>query len=235
MAEALEQIKNLRTLAELNPRIGEKVQIETKSPRGKFSVQLLGYREGSSIIVSAPKKSSGIHEGAKVTVRLMSGNFICAFNVKVLKIQTIPYPHWHLEYPKETEVRRIRSYTRVPVNLVVSVDEFEAGSGLMHDWPVTAMCKDISLKGACINTSVALGKAGDKLFMTTRFKVAGVDQVVLAPAVIRSISSSEEGISKIVSHGIEFLELDEETHLMLAGFVYQQFLVETGHMEILGV
>ncbi|MGB0204329.1 MAG: flagellar brake protein [Neptuniibacter sp.] len=235
MAEALEQIKNLRTLADLNPRIGEKVQIETKSPRAKFAVQLLGYREGSSLIVSAPKKSSSINEGARVTVRLMSGNFICAFSAKLLKIQNIPYPHWHLEYPKETEVRRIRSYTRVPVNLVVSVDEFEAGTGLMHDWPVTAMCKDISLKGACLNASVAFGKAGDKIFMTTRFKVAGVDQVVLTPAVIRSVTPSEEGITKIVSHGLEFLELDEETHLMLAGFVYQQFLIETGHMEILGV
>ena len=235
MAEALEQIKNLRTLADLNPRIGEKVQIETKSPRAKFAVQLLGYREGSSIIVSAPKKSSSINEGDRVTVRLMSGNFICAFSAKLLKIQNIPYPHWHLEYPKETEVRRIRSYTRVPVNLVVSVDEFESCTGLMHDWPVTAMCKDISLKGACLNASVALGKAGDKIFMTTRFKVAGVDQVVLTPAVIRSVTPSEEGITKIVSHGLEFLELDEETHLMLAGFVYQQFLIETGHMEILGV
>lgn len=235
MAEALEQIKNLRTLAELNPRIGEKVQIETKSPRAKYAVQLLGYRENGSIMVSAPKKSSGINEGAKVTVRLMSGNFICAFNVRVLKIQTIPYPHWHLEYPKETEVRRIRGFTRVPVNLVVSVDEFEADTGLMHDWPVTAMCKDISLKGACVNAPVALGQIGEKRFMTTRFQVAGVDQVVLTPAVIRSVISSEEGISKVVSHGLEFLEMDDETHLMLAGFVYQQFLVETGHMEILGV
>jgi len=235
MAEALEQIKNLRTLAELNPRIGEKVQIETRSPRGKFSVQLLGYREGSSIIVSAPKKSGAVNEGARITVRLMSGNFICAFSAKVLKIQTIPYPHWHLEYPNETEVRRIRSYTRVPVNLVVSVDEYEVGTGLLHDWPLTAMCKDISLKGACVNTSVALGKSGDKLFVTTRFKVAGVDQVVLTPAVIRSVSASEEGITKVVTHGLEFMELDEETHLMLAGFVYQQFLIETGHMEILSV
>ncbi|MGH1462702.1 MAG: flagellar brake protein [Neptuniibacter sp.] len=235
MAEALGQIKNLRTLAELNPKVGEKVQIETKTPRAKYAVQLLGYREGSSIIVSAPKKSSTINEGAKVTVRLMSGNFICAFSAKILKIQSFPYTHWHLEYPKETEVRRIRSFTRVPVNLVVSVDEYESGSGLHHDWPITAFCKDISLKGACVNAPVALGKAGDKLFMTTRFQVAGVDQVVLTPALIRSITPSEEGITKIVSHGLEFLELDEETHLMLAGFVYQQFLVETGNVEMLSV
>jgi c-di-GMP-binding flagellar brake protein YcgR len=235
MAEALEQIKNLRTLAELNPRIGEKVQIETRTPRAKYSVQLLGYKEHGSILVSAPKRAGAINEGARVTVRLMSGNFICAFSARVLKIHTSPYPLWHLEYPKETEVRRIRSYTRVPVNLMVSVDEFEPGSGLHHDWPISAYCKDISLKGACVNASLALGKQGDKLFITTRFKVAGVDQVVLTPAVIRSISSTDEGITKVVSHGLEFLDLDEETHLILAGFVYQQFLVETGHMEILSV
>lgn len=235
MAEALEQIKNLRTLAELKPRIGEKVQIETRTPRAKYSVQLLGYKEGGSLLVSAPKKPSTVNEGARVTVRIISGNFICAFSAKVLKIQSSPYNHWHLEYPKETEVRRIRSYTRVPVNLMVSVDEFETDAGLQHDWPIAALCKDISLKGACVTAPVAMGKVGDKLFMTTRFKVAGVDQVVLAPAVVKSVTPSDEGITKVVSHGLEFMELDEETHLILTGFVYQQFLIETGHMEMLDV
>ncbi|MCP4596270.1 flagellar brake protein [Neptuniibacter sp.] len=235
MAEALEQLKNVRTLAELNPRIGEKVQIETRTPRGRYSVQLLGYREASSLMVSAPKKASSINEGARVTVRLMSGNYICAFSAKVLKIQSNPYPYWHLEYPKDTEVRRIRSHTRVPVNLVVSVDEYEPDSGLRHDWPVTSYCTDISIKGACVDAPVALGKVGDKLFVTTRFQVAGVDQVVLTPALIRSVTPSEEGITKVLSHGLEFLELDDETHLILTSFVYQQFLIETGHLEIVSV
>ncbi|WP_299182918.1 flagellar brake protein [uncultured Neptuniibacter sp.] len=235
MAEALEQLKSLRTLAELNPKIGEKVQIETRVPRGRYSVQLLGYRENSSMMVSAPKKVGAVNEGARVTVRLMSGNYICAFSARVLKIQSSPFPYWHLEYPSDTEVRRIRSHTRVPVNLLVSVDEFEADSGLRLDWPVNAYCSDISLNGACVEAPVVLGKKNDKLFLTTRFKVAGVDQVVLTPAIIRSVQSSDGGITKVVSHGVEFLEMDDETHLILAGFVYQQFLVETGNLEILGV
>ncbi|WP_286238014.1 flagellar brake protein [Neptuniibacter halophilus] len=235
MAEALEQLKTVRTLAELNPRIGEKVQIETRSPRGRYSVQLLGYRENGSMMVTAPRMNGAINEGARVTVRLMSGNFICAFSARILKIQTAPFAYWHLEYPEDTEVRRIRSHTRVPVNLLVSVDEFETGKGLRLDWPVNAYCSDISLKGACIDAPATLGKQGDKLFVTTRFKVAGVDQVVLAPALIRSVQPTEGGITKVVRHGVEFLELDDETHLILAGFVYQQFLIETGHLEIIGV
>lgn len=235
MTEVLEQLKSVRTLADLNPKIGEKVHIETRAPRARYSVQLLGYRENGSIMVSAPRKVGAINEGARVTVRLMSGNYICAFSAKILKIQNTPFAYWHLEYPEETEVRRIRSHTRVPVNLLVSADEFEPGKGIRLDWPVNAYCTDISIKGACVDAPVILGQQGEKLFITTRFKVAGVDQVVLAPAIVRSVQQSEGGISKVVSHGLEFLELDEETHLILAGFVYQQFLIETGNLEIIGV
>lgn len=235
MTAALEHLKSVKTLAELNPKIGEKVQIETRTPRGRYSVQLLGYRENVSMMVSAPRSNNSINVGARVTVRLMSGNYICAFSAKVLKIQTSPFTYWHLEYPTDTEVRRIRSHTRVPVNLMVSIDEFEMGKGLRLDWPVNAYCTDISIQGARIDAPVNLGKQGDKLFVTTRFQVAGVDQVVLTPAVIRSIQTTPDGLNKVVSHGIEFLDLDDETHLILTGFVYQQFLIETGNLEILGV
>lgn len=234
MTTALESLSDSRSLSELNPRIGEKVQIETRAPRARYSVQLLGYRENGSMMVSAPKKSS-VNAGALVTVRLMSGNFICAFSAKVLKIQSSPFAYWHLEYPKKTEIRRIRSHTRVPVNLLVSVDEFEPGKGLRHDWPMNVFCTNISLKGACVDAPVALGKQGDKLFLTTRFTVAGIDQVVLTPALIRNIQPQEGSVSPVVTHGLEFLDIDDDTHLILAGFVYQQFLIETGNLEILGV
>ncbi|WP_415895956.1 flagellar brake protein [Neptuniibacter sp. PT34_22] len=235
MTEALAQLKSVRTLAELNPKVGEKVQIETRTPRGRYSVQLLGYRENGSMMVSAPRTSNSINVGSRVTVRLMSGNFICAFSAKLLKIQTSPFAYWHLEYPTDTEVRRIRSHTRVPVNLMVSIDEFELGKGLRLDWPINAYCKDISIKGACIDAPVTLGKKGDKLFVTTRFQVAGADQVVLTPVVIRSVQAAEDGLTKVVSHGVEFEEMDDDTHLILAAFVYQQFLIETGNLEIIGV
>lgn len=234
MTKALESLDRSRSLSELNPRIGEKVQIETRAPRTRYSVQLLGYRENGSMMVSAPKNAA-VNAGAQVTVRLMTGNFICAFSARILKIQTTPFGYWHLEYPKETEIRRIRSHTRVPVNLLVSVDEFEQGKGFRHDWPVSAYCTDISLSGACIDASVALGKQGDKLFITTRFSVAGVDQIILTPALLRSVTPQEGSVSKVVSHGLEFLDMDDDTHLILAGFVYQQFLIETGNLEILGV
>jgi len=234
MTKALEALDSSRTLSELNPRIGEKVQIETRAPRGRYSVQLLGYRENGSMMVSAPKHSS-VNAGAQVTVRLMSGNFICAFSARILKIQSSPFAYWHLEYPKKTEIRRIRSHTRVPVNLLVSVDEYEPDTGLRHDWPISAMCTDISINGACIDAALPLGKQGDKLFVTTRFSVAGIDQVVLTPVLIRSVHPVEGGVTTVVSHGLEFLDMDDDTHLILAGFVYQQFLIETGNLEILGV
>ena len=100
---------------------------------------------------------------------------------------------------------------------------------------MNAYCSNISMKGACIDAPVALGKQGDKLFITTRFTVAGIDQVVLTPALIRNVQPQEGSVTPVVTHGLEFLDIDDDTHLILAGFVYQQFLIETGNLEILGV
>lgn len=225
-----------KTLAELRPQVGERVRLETRSPRGRYTVQLIGFREGGSVIVSAPRSTGSpllINEGAPLTVRLMAGNWICAFETRLLKVNTGPYPHWHLAYPTQIESHRVRHHTRVPVNLAVSVDldEMEGASG---GFPVKAYCTDIHTAGACIESSRILGKAGQKLFVSARVAVNGIDHVILAPAIVRNVYESESGSFSVISHGVEFVDLEEDTQLILAGFVYQQYLIETGYLPLEG-
>lgn len=226
----------VKTLAELRPQIGERVRLETRSPRGRYTVQLIGFRDGGSVIVSAPRSTGTpilINEGAPVTVRLMAGNWICAFETRLLKVSTTPYAHWHLDCPTQVESHRVRHHTRVPVNLAVSVDLDEMESAATG-FPLRACCTDIHTSGACIESNRVLGKVGQKLFVTARVAVNGIDQVILAPAIIRNIYEGESGSFSVISHGVEFVDLEEDTRLILAGFVYQQYLVETGYLPLEG-
>lgn len=223
---------SLKTLTELRPRIGERVRLEMRSPRGRYLVQLIGFRENGSVIVSAPRGSGTpllVSEGAMLTVRLMAGNWVCAFDTRLIRIQNQPYPQWHLAWPQQVDAQRVRHHTRVPVNLRVSVDRDDVDA-LNTDFPVAACCTDIHVAGACLEANRILGRSGDKVFVTARLSVSGIDHVLLAPAIIRSVYEAEGGPFNVISHGVEFVDLEEETHLILAGFVYQQFLVETGYL-----
>ncbi|MDI3325490.1 flagellar brake protein [Pontibacterium granulatum] len=236
MTEALKKLPENPGLAELKPQVGEKIQLELRSPVGRISSKLLGYKEGVSLMVSA--SASGrvplVKEGQRLTARMITGNYIAAFSSRILKIQNTPFTYWHLEYPQQLEVRRIRKHTRVPVNLKVSLDEYEEGSSVVGVWPCSGFCTDISLVGACVEVSSPLGNVGDRIFVTMRVSVAGIDQVVLAPIVIRNVHQIESEPVNVYRHGVEFLELDEDTRLILASFVYQQFLIETGSIDDLG-
>ncbi len=232
MPQSLTQ-QSERSLAELDPRPGARVQLESRAPSARYQTQLIGLHEGGSLIVAAPRSGLALNEGARLSMRLISGNYIAAFSTRLLKIAAQPYGYWHLEYPRQIEARRLRQHTRVPVNLVLTVDPYEEQMTLAGHWPVTAYCSDLSIEGACIQTPMALGKANDKVLLTLRLSVAENDQVVLVSARIRSVQPQSGSLSSVVSHGLEFEDLDEDVRLILTAFVYQQFLIETGHIEVL--
>jgi len=235
MTAALENFKAPLGLVDLKPAPGERLSIETRAPKARYSASLIGVLDGQSVLITPPKagqRTALLNEGSQLTVRLMAGNRICAFNSKLVKVQHSPYGYWHLEYPEAVEIRRIRKHTRVPVQLFVSVDSYDDHGGHHAELPCSALCTDISLEGACVEAKQKLGEVGDRLYLTLRINVAGIDQVMLAPVELRNVQPAEGGAAKVVSHGIEFLELEEDSRLVLAGFVYQQFLHETGNLEL---
>ena len=221
------------SLAELSPSVGEALRLEVRAPHQKLSVKLLGYRDPFSIMVSAPRATAGgalIHEGTRMTARLMSGNYLCTFETRLLHVQARPYPHWHLEYPARIDCRRVRKETRTPINLSVRVEPEEAGLGA-GDQSCSAICRDISLHGACLEASRILAQPNEQVFVTVRVSVAGMDHLLLLPACIRNVQQQETGPIPVISHGVEFVELEEDARLILAGFVYEQQLMSSGLIE----
>lgn len=235
MAQAQEASSEEKTLADLRLQIGESVRIEIKSPRGRFTAKLLGYSANTGVFISAPVSGASntpalITEGNIVTVRMITGNRICTFQSKILKENDAPFSYWVLEYPRQLDLKLIRRHTRVPVRMMVSIDDHDE-MGDRDDLPCSALCVDISLGGVCIRLPRALGVVGDKFYLTTRVQVGDIDQVLLAPIELRNLHAGGDEVGDAYNHGFKFLDLDEDTRLIIAAFVYQQFLVETGNLD----
>lgn len=215
------------SLLSLRPQPGEAVRLEVRMPRARYSVRLIGVSE-EALWVSAPKSPRVVlTEGALLTARMIAGNRICAFSTRLLKAQTHPVAYWVLAMPQQLELTRLREHTRVPVNLTVTLepDDSDTAAGF------SALCVDLCLRGAAIETPLQAATLEQRLFMTARVSVAGIDHIILAPARVCSVTPIEQGGYRYFRYGLEFFDLEEDTRLVLAGFVYQQWLFECGQLE----
>lgn len=219
-----------RSLHELHPACGEAIAVQLHAPRKRFSLKLLGYKENGAVMVTAPS-SAGLPlalEGTPVVARLMAGNFFCTFTSRIIKVHQQPFAHWHLAYPDVVEYQRVRKHDRIPVNLSVSVDHQDDLKSVQAGLPRILHCHDIGLGGLAVEASSPLGQVGEHFFITLRFQLDTLDQVVLLPAELRNCEETELGV---FSHGMAFTELEEDSQLLLMAFVYQQYLTELGYLE----
>ncbi|WP_290703618.1 flagellar brake protein [Amphritea sp.] len=237
MTLQLESTETDKPLSELRLQIGEPVRVDIRSPRARFTSKLLGYSENNGIMISAPSLkngvSSSINEGNIASLRLISGNRICNFNCKILKLHEQPFGYWVLEYPQQVDQKRIREHTRVSVRLSCSMDDHDEMAE-REGLPASALCIDISMGGACLQLPQALGNVGDFFYLTTRLKIGDIDQVLLVPVELRNVHSTSVESGSVYNHGFKFFDLDEDTRLIIAAFVYQQFLIETGNLDHFG-
>ena len=54
------------------------------------------------------------------------------------------------------------------------------------------------------------------------------------PIELRNVHSTSVESGSVYNHGFKFFDLDEDTRLIVAAFVYQQFLIETGNLDHFG-
>ncbi len=215
------------TLSELNPHSGIPVRIETRVPKGRYSVRFIGLYEQSGMLVTAPKTRKTLFtEGALLAVKMLVGNRMVSFTSRLLKAHAEPFPYWVLAYPAQMESQIFRQHTRVPIYLPVMVDQGEKD---LHQ-PIKALCVDMSLQGASIESSQALAKVGDPVFITARVSIAGVDQVILVNARVKSVMQTESHPFSVYRQGVAFEGLEEDTRLVIAGYLYQQWLLEAGEL-----
>lgn len=195
-------------------------------------MQLIGFIEGKTLIVSPPKKAIGLSvsslEGANVKVHIMLQSRICTFNSRIVKIMPEPFNYWHLAYPNEIEVSNIRKNTRVELKMPIAIEYKDAQLAAMREIPNIALCTDISMQGIGVEAPCELGKKGDVFSVSMRLSVLGVDQLILTTLALRSAKEIEPGVFQ---HGFEFLEWDDESKVLAAAYIYRKMLVNLGYLD----
>tara|TARA_R110002095_G_scaffold97216_2_gene85308 strand:+ start:1078 stop:1758 length:681 start_codon:yes stop_codon:yes gene_type:complete len=216
---------------ELRVRIGDIFSIETVSPPKRYPVQLLGFNEGQSLVVSAPSiqgKAFLLPEGQVLRVRLMAGNVACGFQTQVLKNNRVPYLYSHLKYPLKVSSVAVRQASRVELKLPVRIDEFETGE-LPGEWPKKALFIDLSSGGARLHSQLPIAAVGSELKLSFKVIVDGVEHVSRIKAIVRNIA--EVGVSPeqaALQYGVQFVEVSDEDRVYISGYVYEQIIDQSG-------
>ena len=216
---------------ELNLQVGEALQITfmDDDTRGQFYVKVVGFLPERSVIVTTPEKGGApmsVREGRAVLARSYSGEHARGFTCTVLRSATQPYAYLHLSYPTKIETMLERQNSRVRSALAVGV-RLAGFTEETRDIP--AVIRDLSITGAQLLASAAVGEAGDRIIVKARLPVAKIgDQAVDLPALIRN-AHEETGVHDSLWRfrcGIEFDPLDAQTTLVLRAYLYERFAPE---------
>jgi len=217
--------------ADLNLQVGEALQIQfmDDDTRGQFYVKVIGFLPERSVIVTAPEKGGApmsVREGRAVLARSYSGEHARGFTCTVLRSAAQPYAYLHLSYPTKVETMLERQNSRVRSALAVGVRTPDMSADARD---VPAVIRDLSISGAQLLASAAVGGAGDRIIVKARLPVAKIgDQPVDLPALIRN-ATEETGVHDSLWRfrcGIEFDALDAQTTLTLRAYLYERFAPE---------
>jgi len=216
-----EHIETTESFSDLNLTVGASLTIETISPVRKYHVQLLGYAENRSLLISSPLRDGKevlLEKDCVVAVRLLVGKNVCAFETKVLYRSIQPYSYYHLAYPEDITVLQVRNSERVDTLIETDVDsDFD----IVGDWPRAAKINNLSKTGARMISSTHLGEKGQEILLQFEVTVSGINKRVCLPSIIRNVENNELEEDEKFTVGVQFLELTDEETLTLSTYIYE--------------
>lgn len=217
------------SFADLGLTIGCYLTIETIASARKYQVQLIGFFDKRSILISPPLREGRevlLEKNTGLAIRLLEGKKVCAFETKVIYRSSHPYTYYHLQFPEFVNTRQIRNSERVATKIDVAVDsDFD----IVGDWPKHAFITNLSKTGARMTSQVSLGEKGHELVLMFELHVSGMHKQLRIPCLIRNIQLSSN--SQIAEEnndvqgnyviGIEFLDMNDEHRLSLSSYIYE--------------
>lgn len=202
-------------------RIGDPLVLQAETSR--YTVRLIGYLRNRSIIVTPPEIEGDlvmIRDGQAFFGRFFSGRSAFAFNTSVLRQTSVPYPHVHLAYPRETKVQVVRHAMRVDVGIIAVVSV--QGQAAQASGKIV----NLSPTGAGLRSKAVLGKPGDILNLKFRLVVNGIEIVFNLDSEVRNAEENLADPALPFMHGLHFLNVEGAMHVALSAFVYGALLGE---------
>lgn len=185
-------------------------------------VGFLGYLKNQTLIVTNPiaaGKVVAVREGTPYNVKGFSGTQHFTFKSKAVKVHAQPYPHMHIEYPRQVFATRIRKDLRTVVNLPATL--FNPVS--RKDTPVTL--RDLSVGGGLLVLPGAMGRKDAKYTLSFRVRVAeDIEEEVRTEIVVRALDTQMNRDVPVHTMGVQFLDLDKDARLLVMTLVYRQRL-----------
>lgn len=206
--------------------VGGTVQLQVidSFDEARYVVNLIGYLDGQSLIVTAPVsdgKLASLREGQNLIVRIFSGNRIYGFSSTVLKSARFPFHYLHLAYPEEVQNVLVRKARRVSIELVVLVHNNARLDQARNGFAGAII--DISRTGALLVAKRDLGTVGDRLSLEVQFVINCRDELVTLGATVRSKKEVVANGDKPAhfQYGLEFLPMAQPVSLVLQSFLYE--------------
>lgn len=182
-------------------------------------VGLLGYLKNQTLIVTNPivaGKVVPVREGTHFNVKGFSGTWHYTFKARVLKVYAQPYPHMHLEYPKQVYATRIRTALRATVNLPATL------FSTLTQKHTPVILKDLSVGGGQLALQESIGRKDDQYTLSFKIRLADdAEETVNTEVIVRSL---ETDAKSACSMGVQFVELDRSARLLVMTSVYRQQL-----------
>ncbi len=215
----------------LNLMVGSTVQLQLTVPEDspRELVRVIGYLPGASLVVTSPMHKGNVkivREGQIYKVRLLQGNTIVGFEARVLSVALKPYPHLHLQYPREFEQIVVRNSARVKARLPCQVRNTRQPDSA--EYFHAAELIDLSESGAKIGASIPLGEVGEMLQINFSLDVLGQQENLVLVADVRSrreqLHRQDNKRALKHRHGVEFKAVNRFQQVLLHGWVMEQLV-----------
>lgn len=217
--DATESKREVRILLD-DTRIqpGDAMQIQSSLDNARFSVKLIGYHKGKSIVVTNPVqdgKAVYLKEGQAFVARIFSGRYVFAFPCSVLASTVKPYAYLHLSYPADVAGVNIRKGDRARLRTIAAFDteDGERGAGVIVD---------LSGGGAFFLSKSADIAMGRHIVLKFKLMIGPIEYVLELPGHVRSVRANDDEPHLGNGYGIQFADVSAEDNLVLHTFIYQQ-------------
>jgi c-di-GMP-binding flagellar brake protein YcgR len=219
--------------SDLQLKVGDRLQLQPpkQATEERCIVRLIGYVEGSSVLVTPPFQGAQrlqLFEGEELVVRAFTGRSAFGFATTIDKAVKHPFEYLHLAYPSAVQAMQVRKAVRVTTDIIASVTAYNRED--ME--PVPAVIADVSSSGALIDAGQAIGEVGDLLRIVFRVRLHGVDSDLTVDAFVRNRYAEyiQTGGVATVHHGVEFNMLAATDSMIFESLIYQQ-LVENPRLR----
>jgi c-di-GMP-binding flagellar brake protein YcgR len=223
------------TFADMRLRVGDRIQLQLPFSGGdeRVFVKVIGYLDNVSLLVGAPVMSASrpsLRENDKVVVRVFSSQKAFAFDCQVKKVNSVPFSYLHLSFPEKIQGSLIRKDPRIKVRIIASAKKVES---VNPDEKFSVVITNLSAAGAMVTTNRLLFEKNQKLTISFQIKLHHIDSLMTVNAIVRNIieeERTEPGAALNISHGLQFIDVEPNSTMLLQSLIYQQMIEQPQSM-----